>query len=327
MSKEAIEEACFSNELIRLSNAFQPLDEFETDLFIYLCAKAKENYKNSEQYLYDKEANAGREWKQDKEINNGWVQVFELDMIEFFEKTNRKKKWSKYNQKERQEFIDKIDKFEEKKFCIFTDEHKKVIWKGSFDNPFYEWEKYRYISELKYNPNEELFTAKMPSNTQKFLCNITTNFTPIALKYLAKLKNKYTKFIYMYVRSLMETEKSNMKGFSMGVDNFKELLQIEEKYGNWYDFKRYILLPAIREINKNTDVFLVGYKAEIEKKLEGRNFKDLSEEVQLKILVDSMCTKGSSGKTIQKIQFHVISKESDIYKKYYAPEEAEQKAS
>ena len=74
MEKEIREETCYSNEFVRFSNAVKPLNDFETDLCLFICSKAKENYAN----------------------NNNWEDDFEIDMADFLDKSNRKKRWSKY---------------------------------------------------------------------------------------------------------------------------------------------------------------------------------------------------------------------------------------
>lgn len=296
MGKEIREETCYSNEFIRFSNAFKPLNDFETDLFLFICSKAKENY-----------------------TNNNWEEEFEIDMADFLNKSNRKKRWSKYNAEEREEIILRIKDLQNKSFQIYLDKYKVVD--NLKKNDWEEYMSFSYVSFIHYYRSTKQIKLIMPKKTREFLCNNETNFTPLKLKYLYRLKSKHTKILYMYFRSFIENTDSKIHGSSKNIVGLKELLQLEDKYSRWIDFKRYILLPAIREINKNTDIFITGYREEMQKQLDGRNFKELNEDVQLRILVDSMCVKGSSGKAIKKIQFHVISKESDIYKKYYETEE------
>ena len=53
--------------------------------------------------------------------------------------------------------------------------------------------------------------------------------------------------LYMYFRSYRD---GNIKGTSYTIEHLKNLLGLEDKYDRWADFKRYILLPAIEEINE-----------------------------------------------------------------------------
>ena len=64
---------------------------------------------------------------------------------------------------------------------------------------------------------------------------------------------------------------------------------MEEKYEKWGDFKRYILLPAIQEINEKTDIFIFGRRDKIVEMLKGKKVKDISEKECTKIMLNSMC--------------------------------------
>ena len=97
--------AYWSNDFIRYSTAFQPLDEFEINFFVYLCYKAKEHY--------------------NVRTGEGWDDIIEVDMQKLLEGFDYKKPWSKYNADEKNELYEKLKKLRKKDFEIRTDRYKK----------------------------------------------------------------------------------------------------------------------------------------------------------------------------------------------------------
>ena len=278
------ESACVSNDFIRYSNAFKPLTDDEIDIFLFLCAKAKENY------------------QKDYETKS-WYKELDINIVDYYNKTHSKN-WNKLPIEARTEFIDKIVSIQDKHF-----EYK--------ENDI--WDYYSYVSHIRYNGKDKSLVATMPSTTKEFLCSFEYGrFTKVWIKYLAKMKSKSTKMLYLYFRSYIENDESKIKGASISIENLKKYMGLSKKYEEWYNFKVRVLVPAIKNINKNTDIFIVGYKEEMEKYLSGRDFNNLSENEQIDVIIKSICCTGSSGKAIQKLKFHVLDKDADIYKRYYS---------
>lgn len=298
VTKQNNEEVCFSNEFIRFSNAVLSLSEFEMDVFLYLCAKAKYNCKVSPL--------------------NCWEHEFAVDMSEFVKTSNRKKKWSKYNSKERKEIIDRLLCLQDKHFCIFH-ENYQIVDNFTKDTSLCCYTTYNYLDSISYNSKTNELIVSLPNSTRRFLCNEDVEFTPLKLQYIYLLKNRCTKILYMYFRSYIESKESNIKGVSLLIVTLRKILGLSESYTSWHDLKRYVLAPAIREINQKSDIFIVGYKKEMEKQLGEKAFKELSEEAQIEVIINSISKKGNVGKEIEKLQLHVLDKRSDEYAKYYAP--------
>lgn len=275
--------AYLANDFIRYSTALKPLDEFEINFFIYLCYKAKEHI--------------------DKETGAGWDDLIDIDMKKFIEGIDYKKPWSKYNNSEKYEIYEKLRKMRRKDFEIRTDKYKKVI-NGHKDNEVAEYITYGYITHIRYIPETWTMEVRMDKDTQEFLCHFEQgDFTPVVFKNIVALKSKHAKILYMYFRSFKD---GNIKGSSYTVEHLKQLLGILDKYPRFADFKRYVLIPAIEEINSKTDIQVIGKRDVFYDLLGERNYNDLSIQEKAKISLESMCVKGSKGKAIEKIFFHVI---------------------
>lgn len=281
--------AYLANDFVRYSTALQPLDEFEINFFIYLCYKAKE-------YI-------------NRETGEGWDALIDIDMQKFLQGIDYKKPWSKYNREEKNEIYTKLKKLKKKDFEIRTDKYKKIIndVKGAVP---YEYRSFGYITHIRYVPETWTMEVRMDKDTQEFLCKYEQgDFTPIVFKNIVSLKKKYAKMLYMYFRSYRD---GNIKGTSYTIEHLKSLLGLEDKYPNWYNFKRYILLPAIEEINEKSDIFVFGNRNIISNLLEDRKLEDLTEKERAKIILESMCIKADKGKSIYKIQFHVEKNEGNL---------------
>ena len=63
------ESACVNNDFIRYSNAFKNLTDEEIDIFLFLCAKAKESYQS------------------DYELKS-WNKELVVDIVDYYNKTH-----------------------------------------------------------------------------------------------------------------------------------------------------------------------------------------------------------------------------------------------
>ena len=148
----------------------------------------------------------------------------------------------------------------------------------------------------------------MPIQTQSFLMNYKTGFTPVEFKNMVRLESKYAKILYLFFRSYRD----GVDHTDYTLEHLKGLLGLENKYPDWYNFKRYVLLPAIEEINTKTDIMVIGKRDDYYNGLAGRKADSISVKEHAKVVVDSMAQKGSRGKAIYKITFRVSKQDSVI---------------
>ena len=121
-----------------------------------------------------------------------------------------------------------------------------------------------------YNPNEKkkqsegLFrwidTAEISENTgevdivlseslRPYLLDIKGNFTKYNLVNVLVLHSKYSVRLYEIFKSYLWLNK-----FEVGVDEFRKILNITNRYEDYTELKRNVILPSIKEINKYTDL-------------------------------------------------------------------------
>ena len=277
--------AYLDNDFIRKSTALQPLNELEINLLIYMCYKAKENV--------------------DIETGKGWTDTIEIDMKKFLEGIGYKKIWTDYNLNEKRAMYRALKKMQEKTFEIRT---KKHINKMDSDEYNTIYKSYSYFSYIEYDIETGILSINMPKQTQQFLMNYETGFTPVEFKNMVKLKSKHAKILYLFFRSYRD----GVNHTDYTLEHLRQLLGLEKKYPKWYDFKRYVLEPAMQEINTKTDICVIGRRDVYYDALDGRKPEDIAPDEHAKIVVDSMARKGDRGNSIYKITFRVSKQDNVI---------------
>lgn len=197
-----------------------------------------------------------------------------------------------------------------KDFEIRTDKYKKII-NDRDDIQVYDYQLFSYITYVHYIPETWTMGVQLDKRTQEFLCTFEEGkFTPVVFRNILALKSKYAKILYVYFRSYRDGK--GIRGSSYTIEHLRRLLGTKDKYLKWGDFKRYILIPAIEEINEKTDIFVFGKRDRIQEMLNGDKINDLSEKERAKIMLNSMCETTVKGKTIYKLIFHVKKKADDL---------------
>lgn len=277
--------AYLDNDFIRKSTALQPLTELEINLLIYMCYKAKENV--------------------DPTTGEGWTNLIEIDMKKFFDGIGYNKDWSKYTDEEKMAVYIRLKKMQEKTFEIRTEAHKELDKHG---NKTMIYESYSYFSHIKYHFDTGILDVRMPYETQFFLMNYETGFTPVEFKNMVRLHSKYAKILYLFFRSYRD----GVDHTDYTLEHLRQLLGLENKYPKWYDFKRYVLIPAMKEINSKTDINVIGKRDVYYNALNNRTPDNIPEDEYARIVVDSMARRADRGNSMYKITFRVSKSDNVI---------------
>lgn len=274
------ENAFLNNDFIRYTRgtAFNNLTDLQFDTFIYLCVRAKE-------------------------LEN-WTDVIEIEPNKYFEGMGRINRFSRLSEKQKNKLFDEIGELQNKSYIIFAPDEECPE-----EHQFDIRERLNYIHSSKYIPRKGVIEVVLEEKTQEFINKYDNNFTPIQLGYIVNLKSVYAKILYMYFRSFLSIHHS-----SYTVEHLKQMLGLIneskkiDKYKKWYDLKRYVLLPAIHEINTKTDIKVIGHLDKYNELLEENGYTE-DEAILSKIAVDSMVgrwDKNNGSKEIKKIFFNVM---------------------
>lgn len=113
---------------------------------------------------------------------------------------------------------------------------------------------FRWIDKASIEKGSGIIRIKLHDNLKPYLLDIRSNFTKYELINVLTLKGKYAIRLYELFKSYL------WQGhWEISVDDLKSLLNVADKYKQFKEFKRSLLIPAIEEINKYTDLE-VGFR-------------------------------------------------------------------
>lgn len=164
---------------------------------------------------------------------------------------------------------------------------KSIYFKENLEDGSTNWGSYVFLIGYVYNNKSDSFKIEVPERVYSLLMKYIDGYTPITLQTWLGLKNTYAQRFYDLLRMWSGTK--NIINYK--VDDLKMYFQIEDKYPNFKDFKRRVILPAINELN-DTGYFEIDFKENkvgrrvdsidfIVKDLDKRKYfsKDVAEEI------------------------------------------------
>ena len=126
----------------------------------------------------------------------------------------------------------------------------------------------RWFSTLRTNKKSGKVTVQFHPDMVPFLLQLAKQaeegsfFTSYGLQYVLPMRGQYSPRLYELLKSY---QKNNREWF-FEIENLKKLLDCQN-YKNFNDFKRFVLQPAVDEINAYSDI-AIDYDTE----KEGRRF-------------------------------------------------------
>lgn len=144
------------------------------------------------------------------------------------------------------------------------------------DKDKYKWHRFGLINGSTYDEDRDTFIVKATEEIYTLIQNYydkREGHTPINLIVKLGMNNYYAQRLYDLLRVWSGTKQV----INYEVSELKDLLQIEEKYNLYGDFKRRVILPAIKELNE-TGYFEIEIKEnKVGRKVESIDFyvKDL----------------------------------------------------
>jgi len=138
-----------------------------------------------------------------------------------------------------------MGKFREREFTFDFGEGKK------------EW--FRWLIRVTYVDHEGYIKIYLNPYLKPFLHQLQGQFTSYNIDKIALFKSVYSSRIYEIALMNLNASKKNKYSFSVKISQFKEQLDIVEKYKKSTDFNKRVLEPSKKEINKHSDIH-ISYK-------------------------------------------------------------------
>lgn len=194
---------------------------------------------------------------------------------------------------------------------IFFKEEKKNK-KGSL------WGAYGFINGYYYDDELGSFNIEASEKIHEILKEyLKMGYTPINVQIWLSLNNSYAQRFYDLLRLWSNTKTV----ITYKVEEIKELLMLEDKYDRYNDFKRRVIIPAIKELN-STGYFEIDIKEnKIGRKVDSIEFivKDLDKRVYFNSLNETKTEKDNSPITKNKSKIIGIEDKKENSKEFYVP--------
>lgn len=109
-----------------------------------------------------------------------------------------------------------------------------------------------WFNKVRTNRKSGTVTVRFDDDMMPFLLELTKKdkfYTHYQLKYILPMKSQYAIRLYEILKSY---QRNNIEWF-FDIDKIKKQLNCEN-YKNFYDFRRWVIEPAVAEINEFTDI-------------------------------------------------------------------------
>lgn len=176
------------------------------------------------------------------------------------------------------------------------------------------WHDYTLIGGFSYDEDTKTFQIEALPRIYDLLKDYYSNgYTPINLFVTLGMNNYYGQRLYDLLRLWSGTK--NVINYK--VDYLKECLQLGNKYTNFKDFKRRIIVPAIKELN-DTGYFEIDFKEnKLGRKVDSIDFivKDLDKR---KYFTKDDVTKEMPSQAIEEVTVTTDDKEKETFKSKFS---------
>lgn len=108
----------------------------------------------------------------------------------------------------------------------------------------------RWIDYAEITPSSGVISIQLDKAMTPFLLQLKERYTQYELIYTLGMKSKYSVRLYEILKSYQRINES----IHFEIPRFKELVGAD--YEKWYDIKRFVVEPALKEINKLSDIYV-----------------------------------------------------------------------
>jgi plasmid replication initiation protein len=153
-----------------------------------------------------------------------------------------------------------------------------------------------WVQSIKYTEGEGTVELRFNHDIIPYLSELNRCFTSYKLENIVRMSSSYGVRIYEILaqwRSLGKKE--------ISLENLRNLLQLEKKYLQMCNFKARVLDPAIKDIKKNSDLWVKWEQKKTGRKVTHLIFEfGFKEEQKSKISNDEITIKGIKKSIIEK---------------------------
>lgn len=119
----------------------------------------------------------------------------------------------------------------------------------AYDGKHKTRERFRWVDGVKYWDGEGKVTLSFSNKIVPYLTLLHTQLTSYDLKQISSLNSSYAIRFYELMIQFKSTGERWIK-----LDTLKERLELQDQYSRFFDLKKRIIDPAIKEINNSTNL-------------------------------------------------------------------------
>lgn len=113
---------------------------------------------------------------------------------------------------------------------------------------------FRWISAKEYFNDQGSAVISFSPEVMPYLCQLEKQFTNYQLRNISAFKRTYSIRLYELL-----TQYRSLKSRVISVLDLRIALQLDNKFNEWFELKRKIIEPSVKEINEKSDL-KVAYK-------------------------------------------------------------------
>jgi plasmid replication initiation protein len=113
-------------------------------------------------------------------------------------------------------------------------------------------EEFRWIQKkVTYTKGEGEITLTWSDDVLKYISQLKNRFTTYKLRHVSNLQSVYSIRLYEILMQFISTNQRVIY-----VEDFRLLLQLSEKYKSFKELNKFVVKPAVDELNKKSDLFV-----------------------------------------------------------------------
>ena len=117
------------------------------------------------------------------------------------------------------------------------------------DEPTLKYTKTRWISSIDYIPEKGKIAVYFALRMLPYLGQLKGKFTSYKLEHIGKMNSIYAIRLYELLVQWQSTGKREVE-----IDWLKKQFEIEDAYDRMFDLKKYVIDPAIKDINEHSNL-------------------------------------------------------------------------
>lgn len=135
-----------------------------------------------------------------------------------------------------------------------------------------------WVQTVSYSKRHGKVALRFNHDMLPYLTNISKNFTQYKLKDVAKMSSSFG--IRLYELLIEWKKKYKTEKQEVSLEWLKKIFQVEEKYKAIKDFKKYVLEPAITDVNTHSDLQVAWTQRKTGRKVTHLEFTFKSKKVK-----------------------------------------------